>query len=97
MGLTQEQVAQYLQTSREQIAYYEAGTRSVQLQHLDKLASLFCVNEFDLYEKDSSIQKINLAFAFRSDYISVQDLENIAQFKKVVRNYLNMKKVMYNG
>ncbi|HWJ26495.1 MAG TPA: helix-turn-helix transcriptional regulator [Flavisolibacter sp.] len=97
MGLTQETLAHYLNTSREQVAYYEAGTRNITTEQLSKLAGLFCLNEYDFYEEDPENRKVNLAFAFRADGIGQQDLESIGQFKKIVRNYLNMQKVALNG
>lgn len=97
MGLTQETLALYLETSREKISYYETGSRPVSSIHLIKLANLFCINEYEFYEEELQNQKVNLAFAFRADSINSNDLESIAQFKKIVRNYLNMKKVVANG
>ena len=96
MGLTQEVLAQYLGTSREQMAYYEIGQRSIPSAQLSKLANLFCMNEYDFYEEDLQNRSVNIAFAFRADELQAQDLESIAQFKKIVRNYISMKKVMGN-
>jgi len=97
MGLTQENLAEFLNTSREQVGYYEIGTRSIPTAQLTKLASLFCLDEHDFYEEDIQRRNVNLAFAFRTDSISTYDLDSISQFKKVVRNYLNMKRVKLNG
>lgn len=96
MGLTQDALAQYLGTSREQVAYYETGKRSTPSAQLSKLANLFCMNEYDFYEEDLQSRGINIAFAFRADEVQPQDLESIAQFKKIVRNYISMKKAMSN-
>ena len=94
LGLTQDVLAQYLSISREQIAYYESGSRSITTAQLSKLANLFCLNEYDFYEADPQKRKISIAFAFRADTLDPQDLENIAQFKKIVRNYVNMKNAL---
>jgi transcriptional regulator with XRE-family HTH domain len=91
LGLTQDALAQYLNITREQISYYENGSRSIPTTQLSKLADLFCLNEFDFYESDPGKRKANIAFAFRADQLNSQDLISIAQFKKIVRNYLNMK------
>lgn len=96
IGLTQEALAQYLGTSREQVAYYESGSRMVSSSHLSKLADLFCMNEYDFFEEDITNRKINIAFAFRADILQPEDLASIAKFKKIVRNYLNMKKASGN-
>ena len=96
IGLTQEALAQYLDTSREQVGFYEIGQRSVPSAQLSKLANLFCMNEYDFYEEDLQNRGINIAFAFRADELQPQDLQSIAQFKKIVHNYIGMKKVIGN-
>lgn len=96
MSLTQDALAKYLNCKREYIAYYETGQRSIPSSQLIKLANLFCMNEYDFYEEGSPNKNINIAFAFRADELNSQDLESIAQFKKIVRNYINMKKVLGN-
>jgi Predicted transcriptional regulators len=96
MGLTQDALAGYLGTSREQISYYENGQRNIPSVQLTELANLFCMDEYDFYEEDLTNRSINIAFAFRADELEPQDLKSIAQFKKIVRNYINMKNVMDN-
>jgi transcriptional regulator with XRE-family HTH domain len=96
MALTQDSLAQYLGTSRELVGYYEIGKRSIPSTQLSKLANLFCMNEYDFYEADMQNKSINIAFAFRADELQPQDLQSIAQFKKIVHNYLSMKKAIGN-
>lgn len=96
LGLTQEMLAGFLETSREQIAYYEAGTRSIPTAQLSKLANLFCLNEYDFYEENSGQSEMNMAFAFRADTLNTGDLAGIARFKKIVRNYVNMVNAVSN-
>jgi len=96
MALTQDGLAQYLSISRELVGYYEIGKRSIPSTQLSKLANLFCMNEYDFYEEDLANRNINIAFAFRADELQLQDLQSIAQFKKIVHNYLSMKKAMSN-
>ncbi|RZJ63091.1 MAG: XRE family transcriptional regulator [Flavobacterium sp.] len=97
IGLTQEAMAEYLATSREQVAYYENGSRTVSSEHLAKMADLFCVNEYDFFEADTAQKTVNMALAFRAEELQAVDLVSIAKFKKIVRNYLNMKKALANG
>lgn len=97
MGLTQDALGKFLGIPREQISYYESGSRSIPVEQLNRIANLFCVEEYDFYEEDSSKRRLNIAFAFRADQINPTDLQTISQFKKIVRNYLNMKKVAVNG
>jgi transcriptional regulator with XRE-family HTH domain len=93
-GLTQEALSKYLLTSREQIAYYENGSRPISTKHLSQLSSLFCLNEYDFYEADFENQKVNVAFAFRATDLQAEDLKSISKFKKIVLNYLNMKNAL---
>ena len=84
LGLKQDVIAKYLQTSREQISYYEIGSRIVNTEHLGKLASLFCINEYDLYETNAESNTINIAFAFRAESLNNEDLTEVAKFKKLL-------------
>ena len=94
LGFTQASVADYLGIAREQISYYETGTRPVSTDHLQKLADLFGIDAYDLFEADSAQQQINVALAFRAEDLTAQDLVSIAQFRRVVNNYLKMQHVL---
>lgn len=94
LGLTQEQIADYLEISREEVSYYETSRRNVPVELIPKYAKLFGVDEYDLYEEDSAINNLNLAFAFRANEISSNDLKVIADFKKIALNYLKIKNVL---
>jgi transcriptional regulator with XRE-family HTH domain len=90
--LTQVALAKFLSVSRVQISHYERGERNIPMAHLNKLADLFGVELSDLLEENLEAQKLNLAFAFRSNN-NETDLVNIASFKKVVMSYLKMQNV----
>lgn len=94
LGFTQEQVAAYLQINREEVSYYENGNRTAPTKILSKMANLYGVDEYDFYEEDFKLSSINLALAFRADNIKPTDLEQIAKFKKIVRNYLSIKSLL---
>lgn len=91
MGLTQEDIANYLNINREEVSYFETGSREVPFDLIPKLANLFGIDEYDLFEDDSDINNLNIAFAFRADEISSRDLDAIASFKKIALNYKKMK------
>lgn len=91
-GLTQVALAKFLSVSRVQISHYERGERNIPMTHLNKLADLFGVELSDLLEENLEAQKLNLAFAFRSNN-NETDLVNIASFKKVVMSYLKMQNI----
>lgn len=94
LGLTQQELADFVSVLREDISYYETGSRSVPTTVLTRLAELFGVDEIDLYEQDAVNQKLNLAFAFRANTLSQEDLASIAAFQKIAKNYLRMHKAL---
>ncbi|WP_212592431.1 helix-turn-helix transcriptional regulator [Sphingobacterium humi] len=94
LGLTQDQIADYLEISREEVSYYETNRRSVPVDLIPTYAKLFGIDEYDLYEEDAAINNLNLAFAFRANEISPNDLKVIADFKKIALNYLKIKNVL---
>lgn len=91
-GFTQDNLAAYLGVSRVQVSHYERGERDISVTELNKLADLFGIELSDLMEEDIQLQNLNLAFAFRSE-TSELDLQHIAAFKKVVKNYLKMERI----
>ncbi|MCT3920020.1 helix-turn-helix transcriptional regulator [Elizabethkingia anophelis] len=94
LNLTQEDLAKYLGISREEVSYYENGKRDVPRHLVPKLANLFGVDEYDLFENEEALNKLNVAFAFRANEVCIDDLNAIAQFKKVALNYLKIKKAL---
>lgn len=92
-GLTQENLASYLGVTHAQISHYERGARKISLTELEKLADLFGVELSDLLEEDLELINLNLAFAFRSEETEDEDIKQIAKFKKLVKNYLKMKRL----
>jgi hypothetical protein len=48
----------------------------------------------DFYEEDETLVKENVACAFRTDGFESNDLETIAQFKAIVKNYLKMNNLL---
>ena len=96
MGLTQEQMSNYLGISRETMNYFENGKRSIPTEIISKASDLFGIEEYDLFENETDEQYINLAFSFRAEQILVEDLKQIAEFRKIVKNYIMMKKKLYD-
>ena len=91
-NLSQEKLASILKITAGAVGNYERGERDISVTELNKLADLFGVELSDLLEENLEMQKLNLAFAFRSKNTE-SDLEYIASFKKVVRNYLKMERL----
>lgn len=95
-GLSQDEAAVYLGVSRPLISYYENAEREIPLPHLEKLADLFGVEVADLMADPSSLEnKTNIAFAFRTDGLDHKDLKSIAEFQKIVKNYVRMKSIAH--
>jgi transcriptional regulator with XRE-family HTH domain len=93
-GFTQDTVANFLNVKREMISYYENGTREIPFEVLTRLSDLYGADMADFYEEDENRVKENVACAFRTDGIESADLEAIAHFKAVVKNYLKMNKLL---
>jgi len=87
LGYTQEQIAEYLGISTAAVTQYETGARVVPASTVSKLALLFNVDEYELYQEEPQQQQLLSAFAFRADELHPKDLKSISEFKKVVLNY----------
>lgn len=93
LQLTQNEVANCLGVSRELISYYEAGKREIDLKKLEVLADLFGVELLNLFEENKDNVVVDLAFAYRSDDMTEEDLKQIGGFRKIIKNYLKMRRV----
>ncbi|KAF5076080.1 helix-turn-helix protein [anaerobic digester metagenome] len=93
-GYTQEHLASLLGVTREQISNYEKGIRNIPVTSLNKLADLFGIELEELLEENPTITSTNLAFAFRSESFSDADIQSIAEFKRIVFNYLKMNSIL---
>ena len=87
---TQENVASFLGIGRSAYSNYESGDRELPLSCMEKLADLYGCDAYMLYEENESIIEDMLATAFRVDNLSPADMEQIAAFKRVVKNSLMM-------
>lgn len=90
LGYNQEEMAQFLGINRVSLSQYETGDRDIPLQILLNSANLFGIELIDLLESNPDKSAANIAFAFRAQNLSNEDLHSIAQFQKVVRNYMKM-------
>ena len=87
---TQEKVASFLGIGRSAYSNYESGDRELPLSCMEKLADLYGCDAYMLYEENESVIEDMLATAFRVDNLSPADMEQIAAFKRVVKNSLMM-------
>ncbi|MFZ6665636.1 helix-turn-helix transcriptional regulator [Peijinzhouia sedimentorum] len=91
LNLTQDMLASYLGINREEVSYFETGKRIMPSALLNKAAKLFGIDEYDFYDSDEAAD-VKIALAFRAETLSPEDLHHIADFRKIVLNYLGMKK-----
>lgn len=93
-GYTQENVADFLGVRRSAYANYEAGVREIPLTLMEKLADLYGCDLYDLYTEEESALAGMLVTAFRVESLSASDMEQIAAFKRIVKNSLKMDNLL---
>lgn len=96
-GYTQAFIAEYLNITPAAVNQYENDARTIPESVIEKLALLFNVNEYDLYEENPEKQVVLTSFAFRADELSASDMQQISKFKKIISNYINMSEALANG
>lgn len=89
MKYSQQDVADYVDKTREQISYYEIGSREISLSLLTKLSSLYGKSIDYFIGMDSNESELKIAY--RSGDISKDDLEKIEWAKNFVNNLYELK------
>ena len=95
-GYTQAFLAEYLNISPAAVNQYETGARNIPTNAIEKLALLYNVEEYDLYEQNPEKQSLISSFAFRADEISAEDMQSVTKFKKIISNYIHMTSALAN-
>ncbi len=93
---TQQQVADFLGIGRSAYSNYESGDREMPLDKLERVATLYGCELYDLIVEDDNVLENMLVCAFRVDDVDTSDLNEIAAFKSIVMNYLKMNKLLVN-
>jgi transcriptional regulator with XRE-family HTH domain len=96
-GYTQAFIAEYLNITPAAVNQYENDARTIPESVIGKLAVLYNVDEFDLYEENPEKQVVLTSFAFRADELTAADMQQISKFKKIITNYINMSEALVNG
>jgi len=94
---TQAFLAEYLNLTAAAVNQYENDARTIPTSVIEKLAILFDVEEYDLYEENPEKRQLTSSFAFRAGELSAMDLQSVSKFKKIILNYLNMSAARENG
>ncbi len=89
-------VADYLGVTPQAVTQYENNSRSIPVAVVEKLALLYNVSEYDLYEKNPERQCLLSSFAFRANEFTAEDMVEISKFKKIIYNYINMATALKN-
>lgn len=91
-GLTQGQIAEYLNVNQSYISRYESNERKLSVDLLEKLSNLFgCSIE---YFTSDDCQYNPLPIALRANCITVEDLETVAAINKIALNLRNMEEIL---
>jgi transcriptional regulator with XRE-family HTH domain len=88
-GLNQVQFAQFLGVDQSNISKCEKGERQFQVDHLERLGSLFGVTLNDLMNEE--VPAAPLQIAFRAESLQVDDLNAIADVQKIALNLGQMR------
>ena len=89
LNYTQQEISDYLGIRQPAYVKYEKGETVVPLEAMEKLASLYNVEEYDLMEENDQLFQTSVACAYRKTG-NVGDLSQISQFQKIVKNYIQM-------
>jgi transcriptional regulator with XRE-family HTH domain len=93
LGLSQQQLAEYLGVNRVELSYFENGQRVVPFAKLTKLAELAGLTAAELQNEQFSFRPLEVQFAFRSDGFEFSDLQTIADFQRIAKTYLRFKRL----
>ena len=91
-GLNQMQIAQFLEVDQSTISKCEKGERQFQVDHLERLGSLFGVPLADLMNEEVPVAPLQIAF--RADGMQVEDLNAIADIQKIALNLDQMRTLL---
>lgn len=90
---SQEQVSEFLKIKRSTYANYESGEREAPLEVLENVSNLYGCDLYLLFEEDVTSFNDMLICTFRVDNLNQNDLEEIANFKDIVKSYLKMNRL----
>jgi transcriptional regulator with XRE-family HTH domain len=93
MELKRSDVAEFLEIDTSTLSRYESGQRNIPLKILEKLSDLFGISLSELLDENKEASEITISFAFRKNSFIPTDLERIAEFSRIIKNYFKIEKI----
>ena len=93
-NFSQEQVVKYLGINRSTYSNYELGEREAPFEILEKVSHLYGCELYILFEESEEVFNDALVCTFRVDNLSNSDLQEIADFKDIVKSYLKISRLL---
>ena len=84
MGLSQSQVAEYLDIDQSLLSRIEKGERSITVSSLERLADLYCLPAEELAYGTENISHYELAFRAKS--FTPDDFMTLAKINRIILN-----------
>lgn len=86
---SQEEIGKYLGITQPAYQKYETGQTEVSMEILEKLSRLYGIDEYEIMVGDVEQMQLASVFAFRRNGLE-GNLEEVAHFQQIVKNYLMM-------
>ncbi|OUO38133.1 hypothetical protein B5F83_02575 [Muribaculum sp. An289] len=95
-GFSQDNIADFLGINHSIYSDYEVGKQELPLDLMERLADLYGCEVWSLYEDDIDMTKAMSTSPFKISDLSPEDMSQIADFKRIVRNYTKMEILLEN-
>lgn len=93
-GFAHDQIAEYLEITPKELRDFENARRTIPTSLMSLLANLYGVDKYDFYEETLEIVSVIPDLDFRVVTIEASDLKQLASFKKIIRNYLEISALL---
>lgn len=90
--LSQEQIANFLGIDQSLISRFENNERQINLEYIEKICSLCGCSLAVLVREENP--RSNLSFAFRSNNINPENLQDIAEINQIALNLIDMQQLI---
>lgn len=92
-GYTEGDICKFLSLPASEYAAVEKGDEELSMDALEKLSDLYNVDEYDIIAEEPENLRSNAVLAFKKQG-DIKDLNEIAQFHRIVKNYIMMCDVL---